>query len=130
MAPALRKANGESRERKVSPSVEGHVAPQDPPPAAALVKRYWHRGPRCPRLTAPPMTPPEPLTLAHTTQCKCHGLGWEPKGGEQQQQPLPGSPLPSLVACCLRAARAGVWNRGSQLRWLWLLQAARPAALS
>lgn len=45
------------------------------------------------------MTPAEPLTLAHTTQCKSRKLEREPKGGERWQQPLPGSPLPSLVSC-------------------------------
>lgn len=124
-APALTKANGESRETKVS--TERLVAPQAPPPAAALAERYWRGGPRC---SQAPITPAKPLTPAHTTQCKRRGPGREPKGGERRQQPLPGSLCPSLVWFCLPGAWAGVQSGGSQPQRLRLLRAARPAVLS
>lgn len=85
----------ESRERKVSPSMERHTAPQAP--AAAPGERYWGGGLW---LTAP-VARPSHSPLAHTTQCKRRGPG--------RRRPLPGSPFPHWTRAGPRlGARAGI----------------------
>ena len=128
--PCLKEGKRRESREESEPEHGGARGPTGSTTSSSSCKEVLARGSALPMAHSPAMAPAEPLTLAHTTQRKRHGLGREPKGGEWWQRPLPGSPLPSLVARCLRAARAGVRSGGSQPRRLQLLWAARPATLS